>query len=274
MICRAAGRHLAALFRSALLVALVLISLRGSEILAQDQPAKPAPTPAAKKEDDKPAFMLQVKTENVLSISLKSDNAKLSQVAAELARKLKIPVALSPVMAKQRTDAKFGDLLLEPAMQLLAPYVYIDYRVESGPGAQPQPLGIFLYAYNEVPPAIDAVVKGSSQAFMISGNTETVGDGPDEDDPIQIRYKNGKMSVKAKDQPLVDVISEMAEEAGIPSEAPEILKENVSVDIKDTALDQALLAVSPNVRVFFRRDLYRAENTVLRIVVVDRKKTP
>jgi type II secretory pathway component GspD/PulD (secretin) len=109
---------------------------------------------------------------------------------------------------------------------------------------------------------------------VISGNTETVADQPDEDDPIQIRYKSGHISVKAKDQPLVDVVSEMAEEAGIPFEAPEGIKENVSVDIKDTALEQALLAVSPNVRVFFRRDLYRAENTVLRIVVVDPKKNP
>jgi type II secretory pathway component GspD/PulD (secretin) len=109
---------------------------------------------------------------------------------------------------------------------------------------------------------------------VISGNTETAGDEPDGDDPIQIRYKNGHISVKAKDQPLVDVVSEMAEEAGIPYEAPETIKDNVSVDIKDTSLEQALLAVSPNVQIFFRRDLYRAENTVLRIVVVDRKKNP
>src|SRR6185369_11471382 len=155
-------------------------------------------TPVAKTTDDKPEFTLQVNTENVLSISLKSENAKLSQVAAELSRKLKIPVTLSPVMARQRTEAKFNDLLLEPAMQLLAPYVYIDYEVESGPGAQPRPLGVFLYAHNEMPPATDAVVKASSQSFVVSGNTEKVDDEPDEDDPIQIRYKNGHMSVKAK----------------------------------------------------------------------------
>jgi hypothetical protein len=257
-----------------MLAALILLSLGASEILAQDQPAKPEPTPVAKKDDDKPAFTLQVNTENVLSISLKSDNARLSQIAAELSRKLKIPVALSPVMARQRTEAKFNDLLLEPAMQSLAPYVYIDYEVESGPGGQPRPLGVFLYSHNEMSPATDAVVKATSQSFVVSGNTEKVDDEPDEDDPIQIRYKNGHMSVKAKSQPLVDVVSEMAEEAGIPCEAPETIKETVSVDIKDTAIDQALLAVSPNVQVFFRRDLYRAENTVLRIVVVDRKKNP
>ncbi|HEX3085935.1 MAG TPA: hypothetical protein VHP99_15490, partial [Pyrinomonadaceae bacterium] len=122
---RAAGRQLA-FFRSVFLAALVLLSLGGSEILAQEKPARPESTPVAKKEDDKRPFTLQVKTENVLSISLKSDNAKLSEVVAELSRKLKIPVALSPVMARQRTEAKFSDLLLEPAMQLLAPYVYID----------------------------------------------------------------------------------------------------------------------------------------------------
>src|SRR6185369_5102107 len=101
---RVTEKHLR-LCRNVLLAALILISLGGSEIVAQNQPAKPEPTPVAKKDDDKPPFTLQVNTENILSISLKSDNAKLSQVAAELSRKLKIPVTLSPVMARQRTEA-------------------------------------------------------------------------------------------------------------------------------------------------------------------------
>jgi type II secretory pathway component GspD/PulD (secretin) len=259
--------------RSFFLTILLLAPIVSVCAQADLQKPEPAATPKTDKAP-KPSFSVKVSTENILAISITAKDTKLSEIAADLSRKTKIPVALSPVMQKQVVTVSFNDMLLEPAMQLLAPYVYIDYRAESGPGTPPHPLGVFLYAHNEIPPATDAVVKAPDQSFVISGNTETNGDEPDEDDPIQIRYKNGKISVKAKDQPLIEVVSEMAEEAGIPYEAPETIKETVSVDIKDSAVDQALLSVSPDVRIFFRRDLYRAENTVLRIAVVDRKKSP
>ena len=251
----------------------LLIGLSVS-VSAQSDSQQPAPEAPPKTAKQAKSFSVRVTTENVTAVSITAKDAKLSEIAAEISKQLKIPVTLSPVMQKQVVSVSFADLLLEPAMQLLAPYVYIDYKAESLPGSQPRALGVFLYAHNEMPPAADAVVKSTSQSFVISGNTEDTGEDPDEDDPIQIRYKNGKMSVKAREQPLVDVVSDMAEEAGLPFDAPANFKDVVTVDIKETAVEQAFLAVSPNVQVFFRRDLFRAENTVLRITVVDRKKNP
>jgi hypothetical protein len=43
-----------------------------------------------------------VNDEQILSLSLNAENAKLSAIAAELSSKLKIPVTLSRVMEKQR----------------------------------------------------------------------------------------------------------------------------------------------------------------------------
>lgn len=236
--------------------------------------ARPDASTPAKKDEAKPTFKLTVSEENILAISLHSDNTRLSDIAAELSRKLKIPVILSPVMSRQKTGAKFSDLLLEPAMQLLAPIVFIDYEIESAPGAKPRPLGIFLNAYNEIPPAANAVVKFKSQSFVISGNTETKPDDPDEDDPVKIAYKNGNISVKAKDQPLLDVISDISEETGIPFDGPDDSEETVSVDIKDRPLEDAILQVSPNLKVYVRYDSQRGTRTVMRIVVVERTKNP
>jgi len=230
--------------------------------------------PPAKNSNEKRALSVRVINENVLAISLESEGAKLKDIAAELSQKLKIPVILSRVMEKQTIDLKYSEVLLEPAMQMLAPVVFIDYQIDSAPGARPRPLGIFLFAHNEPPPAADAVVKGKSQAFVITGNTEANGDETDDSDPIQISYRNGHLTANAKDQPLVDVISDIAEEAGIPFEASEQSKELVSINIKDRPLEDAVLQISPNLRIYVRADLSNATRSVLRIVVVEREKNP
>lgn len=261
-----------------LLIICPLLLLNSAKAQTSDQKTQPqsesqSPSPT-KKNEEKPPYTLQVNDEHVLAISLQAENAKLSEIAAELSRKLKIPVALSPVMVKQKSSAKFSDLLLEPAMQLLAPVVFIDYQVDSAPGAKPRPLGIFLFAYNEPPPAADAVVKSKSQSMVIMGNTEANGDEADESEPIQTSYRNGNLTAKAKDQPLVEVMFDIAYEAGVPFEGPEESKELVSVNVKDRPLEQAVLDISPNLRLFVRADLLHASRTVLRIVVVDREKNP
>ena len=258
-----------------LIICLLLLPNFAAAQTPEQKSQSPTESPSqAKKIDEKPPYTLKVNDEHILSVSLNAENAKLSAIAAELSGKLKIPVTLSRVMEKQRTSAKFGDLLLEPAMQLLAPVVFIDYQVDSVPGAKPRPLGIFLLAYNEPPPAADAVVKSKSQAFVMMGNTEDNGeDEADDSDPIQTSYKNGNLTAKAKDQPLVDVMFQIAYDAGVPFEGPEESKELVTINVKDRPLEQAVLDLSPNLRLFVRADLFHATRTVLRIVVVDREKS-
>ena len=263
-----------------LLLAVVAVLTGSLKISAQTRTppavgtAKAEATLSPKKDEAKPSFKLTVNEENVLAISLQAENSQLSEIAADLSRKLKIPVVLSPVMAKQRTGAKFTDLLLEPAMQLLAPVVFVDYEIDSAPGARPRPLGVFLNAYNETPPATNAVVKFKSQAFVISGNTEATADSTDENAPIKVSSKNGRISVTAKDQPLVDVMASIADEAGIPFEGPEESDETVSVDIKDRPLEDAILPISPNLQIYVRFDSEHATRTVLRMVVVVPQKKP
>src|SRR5256714_14555121 len=181
-----------------------------------EKQAESADNPSEPKQ--KPPFALRVTVDQIIGISLRAENAKLTDIAADLSKKLKAPVALSPVMQKQRATIDFADVVLEPAMQLLAPLVYIDYEIDSAPGAHPRPVGIYLSAHNEPAPAINANVRSTSQAFIISGNTEGESDDDDDDD-IQISYRNGKLTLKAKDQPLLDVLSRISDETGVRLEA-------------------------------------------------------
>src|SRR5436853_7838285 len=131
---------------------------------AEKQPEKTADNPTEPKQ--KPPFELRITADQIIGISLRAENAKLTDIAADLSKKLKAPVALSPVMQKQRATIDFVDVVLEPAMQLLAPLVYIDYEIDSAPGAHPRPVGIYLSAHNEPAPAINANVRSTSQAFI------------------------------------------------------------------------------------------------------------
>ena len=235
---------------------------------AEKQSEKPADNPSEAKQ--KPPFELRVTSDQIIGISLRAENAKLTDIAADLSKKLKAPVALSPVMQKQRATINFADVVLEPAMQLLAPVVYIDYEIDSAPGAHPRPVGIYLSAHNEPAPAINANVRSTSQAFVISGNTES--EDSSEEDDIQISYRNGKLTLKAKDQPLLDVLSSISDETGVRLEAKDVTTETVSVNIKDLPLDEAILKVSPHLRLYLRADLYRNERTPLLIVLVQPEK--
>ena len=233
------------------------------------QAAKPSERTAdiTPEPNQKPPFTLRITVDQIIGVSLRAENAKLMDIAADLAKKLKAPVALSPVMQKQRATIDFADVVLEPAMQLLAPVVYIDYEIDSAPGAHPRPVGIYLAAHNEPAPAINANVRSSSQAFVISGNTES--ESNSEEDDIQISYRNGKLTLKAKDQPLLEVLSTISEETGVRLEAKDDSSETVSVNIKDVPLDEAILQVSPHLRLYLRADLFRNQRTPLLIVLVE-----
>src|SRR5207244_12028875 len=89
-------------------------------------------------------FTLRVTTDQIIGVSLKAQDVKLKDIAAELSKRLKIPVILTPILEKHSVTTNFSDLVLEPAMQMLAPQVYIDYEIDSTPGTQHRLLGIYL----------------------------------------------------------------------------------------------------------------------------------
>ena len=238
------------------------------------QPAKES-KPAAK-----PAFELKVKTRPILNISLKAEKAKLSEVAQELSKRLNTPVFLGPQRQNELISIEFSELTLEPAMQLMSPTVYVDYEIDSGSTKPPKPLGIFFYDTNQGEPPLTAVVTGSSQSLLVEGNTEDGMEPTTEEDkkkaeenPLRVSYLNSALSVKAKKQPLPLVLLKIGEELGIPVDIQNENRSIVDAEISKLPVEDVIRQLSPNIRLFMRADLTRAERRALRMVLSEPPKT-
>jgi hypothetical protein len=239
---------------------------------AKQGPAPRSSTPAAAAANAaKPLWNLKVTKRTPVSLSLSAKNGALTEIAADLGKRLKVPVFLTPLMQRQRITQEFEALPLEGALRLLAPQVYVDYEL-SGDGAPPKPVGIYLQGMNEQPPAEASVVKGDSEAILIEGNTE---DGleatnvkDDDNSPLRVRVEKNQLSVKARKQPLTAVLYEIASKVDIPFEMKYESTELVDVDFNNFTIEQAVRTLSPNIRLYQRTNLTSYEVRPLRLVLV------
>ena len=258
--------------------AVAIVCLSVSAVFSQPDatPTSAARATDAKDQGNKQAklpFTLRVTTDQIIGISLKAQDIKLKEIAAELSKRLKIPVVLTPILEKHSVTTNFSDLVLEPALQMLAPQVYIDYEIDSTPGSQPRPLGIYLQGYNERPPADNAVVHGNSDVMVIEGNTEDVPDAKDDSQQdLKVIYDKGTLTVRAKKEPLVVVLYAIANELGIPLEVRNEVTEPVTVNIVKSGVEDALQTLGPNIHLYVRTDLQLQQRRPLRMVLVGSDK--
>lgn len=241
-------------------------------------PAAPEAKPEAKSADTKaaakPPFVLSVKTRPILNISLKAEKAKMSEVAQDLSKRLKTPVFLGPHRQNELLTIEFNELTLEPALQLMSPSVYVDYEISTASMAPPKALGIYFYDLNQGEPPLTAVVNGSSQSFLIEGDTED-GVEPETDEdkkkleeqPLRVAYENNSLTVKAKKQPLTLVLLKIGEELGIPVDIQDQNQEIIDTEISKLSVEDVMRQLSPHIRLFLRVDLTRAEKRALRLVL-------
>jgi len=225
--------------------------------------------------DIKLRFTLSVTEDQIIGITLKAQDATVKEIAADLSKRLRIPIAVTPIIEKHRVTVNFSDLVLEPALQQLAPQVFIDYEIDMTPGKMPRPLGIYLQGYNEPQPSENAVVKGNSDAIIIEGDTEDTGEAKDKDDKeqeLKVKYEKGELSVIARKQPLVVVLYAIANELGIPLQVTDEIVDPISINIQKASVESALQQLSPNIRLYLRADLMTQERRPLRIVLVGQDK--
>lgn len=252
--------------------------------LAQKPATADADTKQSQK-DSKPAdakaaaklpYVLKIKTRPILNISLKAEKAKMSEVAQELSKQLKIPVFLGPERQNEIVTIEFNELTLEPALQLMSPTVYVDYEIDTGSGAPPKALGIYFFDANQGEPPLTAVVNGATQSMLIEGNTEDGVEPESEDDkkkleeqPLRISFKDNLLSVKVKKQPLSLVLLKIGEELGIPVDIQEQNAAVIDAEISKLAVEDAVRQLSPHIRLYVRADLTRAERRALRLVLAE-----
>lgn len=252
----------------------VLVCLTSITIALAQKPTHPE-TDAKKESKPKLPFELTVKTRPILNISLKAEKVKVLEVTQELSKRLKVPIFLGTERQNELLTIEFSQLTLEPALQLMSPTVYVDYEINSG--EQPRALGIYLYDANQGEPPLTAVVNGSNQSMLIEGNTEDgvepEPEAEEKEKPLQIVFKDNLLTVKAKKQPLSLVLLKVGEELGIPVDIQELTTSMVDADISKLPVEDAVRQLSPNIRLFVRADLTRAERRALRLVLAEPAKT-
>ena len=268
-----------------LLVLAILVSFTIARSQPASNPSQDAKSPAKEtvapdKKPGKPGFEWKIKTRPILNLSLKAEKAKMAEVAQALSEKLKIPVFLGPERQKETISIEFSELTLEPALQLLSPTVYVDYELDTGSMNPPKPLGIFFYDVNQGEPPATAVVTGANQAMLIEGNTE---DGVEpateeekqklEEQPLRVRYENALLTVKAKQQPLPLVLLKIGEELGIPVDIQNERMDPIDTNISKLPIEDVARQLSPNIKLYYRADLTRAEKRALRMVLAEPPKT-
>lgn len=267
----------------------VLVCLALFTAALAQKPATPEADAKQTPKDSKPAdakpaaklpFVVKTKARPILNISVKAEKAKVSEVAQELSKQLKVPIFLGPERQNELLTIEFSELMLEPALQLLSPIVYVDYEIDTGSGAPPKALGIFLFDANQGEPPLTAVVNGATQSLLVEGHTED-GVEPEsenekkklEEQPLRITLKDNLLSVKAKKQPLPLVLLKLGEELGIPVDIQQQSIAEVDVEISKLPLEDVVRQLSPNIRLYVRADLTRAERRALRIVLAEPPKT-
>ena len=225
--------------------------------------------------ETKPPFTLTVTEDQIIGISLKAQDATVKEIAAELSKRLRIPISMTSIIERHKVTVNFSDLVLEPALQQLAPQVFIDYEIDTTPGKAPRPLGIFLQGYNELPPAENAVVHGTSDVIIIEGDTEDTGEDKNKDDKekeLDVKYEKGELTVLARKQPVVVVLYAIANELGVPLEVTNEIVDPISVNIKKASVESVLQQISPYIRLYLRADLMTQQRKPLRIVLVGQEK--
>lgn len=252
------------------LVFVILIAAQSGFLAVAGSPLQQTPAPqSAAKQPEKKKYTLRITKEGIIGISLKAEKVKLSEIAADLAKRLNTQVQLGPTMEKETITVEFSDLPLEPALRLLAPRVYVDYEIRKD--ALPAPMGIYLLGYTDPEPALNAVVQGSSQAMLIEGNTEDSTEASSierQDDPLTVDLDDDYITIKSKKQLLAAVAMTVGEVLEVPVEIKYDSNEIVDTVIKDTPVEDAITRLSPNIRLYVRADLNRSQRTPLRLTVV------
>lgn len=242
------------------------------KVTATDKAEKQTPPSAetAKSKEAKGKFTLKVASGHVRAVDLRANAASVAEIAAKLSKEFDIPVLLSPVMQKARVSIEFEAMPLEGAVRMIAPQPYADYEISGDGSTMAKIVALYLHALNEPPPSESAVVRGDSEAILISGDTEegTESAAKDEQETsLSVKLERNQFSVLAKKQPLTAVLYEIASKVDIPFEMKYDSSEIVNIDLKNATMEQLVRTLSPNIRLYQRTDLQTYETRPLRLVL-------
>ena len=204
-------------------------------------------------------------TDRFIEVALKADAAKLSDIAADLAKRLGARVSVGPSLQQQAISIEFPQTSLEAALARIAPRAFVDYEIRQDTGAKPR--DIYLLGPTDTAPVMSTETRGKSQGLLVTGHTEEMPAAPGED-PLKIAGDRQGLMITAKHQPLSVVAIAIAEVLGVPLELKYQAPDPVDLDIKYYApLEDVIPSLSPHIRLFLRVDVISQQRVPLKLVV-------
>lgn len=209
-------------------------------------------------------------------VTLRATDAPLADVAAEISRKIKAPIMLSAVMQRQILNLRLDQVPVEAAARSIAPQAFVDYLLSGAHGTTPEIVAVYLFAFNENPPAESIATKNNSEVLIITGDTEegaesegtkVEDDKAKEDLPLNVEFANNQLSVRARKQPLITVLYEVAAKLGIPFDMQHETSEVVDLNFKNYSVEDAVRALTPLANLYSRTNLQTMETRPLRLVL-------
>ena len=198
-------------------------------------------------------------------VTLTASQASLGEVADRLAEKLGTKIDVSAAGRKIRVTTDLDQQPLDLTLRELAPQAYVDGILTGGNGKTVL-LSIHLRMAGEAAPPLDELAKRSSEAMMFFGHTEDAAVNPLES-KLDVTWRNERLRVFAKQQPLSVVVAMIADALRIPFQLIGDSREIIDVAVSDATLEQALRALTPSVKLYHRKDLATFRMTPVRLVV-------
>lgn len=198
-------------------------------------------------------------------VTLTASGAPLGEVAERLAKKLGTAIDVSAAARKFQVTTELDRQPLDLTLRELAPQAYVDGILIGGTG-KTVVLSIYLRSAGEAAPTLEELAKSSSEVVMFFGNTEDPSIDPLED-KLDVTYRNDRLRVFAKQQPLSVVVARIADALGIPLELIGDSREMIDVAVTDATLEQVMSALTPSVKLYHRKDLATFRMTPVRFVV-------
>jgi hypothetical protein len=199
-------------------------------------------------------------------VTLAASDAPLSEVAERLAAKLKTTIDVSPAARQFRVTTAVDQQPLDLALRELAPQVYVDGILSGGSTAKTDILSIHLRSAGETAPPVDEMQKRTSEVMMFFGNTEDEAVDPLEGQ-LDVTYRNDRLRVFSKKQPLSVVVYKLSEVLSIPLELIGDPRELVDLSLSDATVEQVMAALPSSVKLYHRKDLAAFRTTPVRLVV-------
>lgn len=229
---------------------------------------KASPTPKA----EAPAtFTLTVTPQRIVTFT--ADKAKAADIALGLERQLKVPVRMSPLVARQVITRKLDRVPLEDLLHALAPQVYVDYEVRWD-RPQEEWVGIELTGFNEREPSTPVeqkafiVLAGSTDDESVTEETlskdqalkdeeKLTKDPPKEGPVLDVSVRDGLVSIRARTQMVTAILLDVASKAGMGFETRGQLDEAfIDLDVRGLPVDQLPATLArPNFGVLMRRNV-------------------